>query len=117
MLRSTPSPSCCSPPRWPATSSAARPTLRSARAPRRSPRSTLEIGTVQPGRQPVETGEENPFVRIELIELVADLPLRIGRDDHLFPEPRPAGEPGLERGARPRGDREQTVLVDDPVVD
>src|SRR5687767_309021 len=71
----------------------------------------------QPAAQAIETGKENALGDVGLVELVADLPLRLGRNDQLPGKVRPFMEPSVELCARIRHQGEKGELVDDPVIE
>src|SRR3954447_21440799 len=68
---------------------------------------------LQPRAQPVEPGEQHPFGDVRLIELVANLPLELRREEHATPQIGIPLEPLVQAGGYVRHEREQRVLVDD----
>ena len=76
-----------------------------------------QIVARQPAAQAVEIGKQNTFVDVGLIELVADLPLEMRRDDDAPTELGSLPQPAIHVGGRARHQRKQRELVEDAAID
>src|SRR4051812_7504728 len=70
----------------------------------------------QPAAESVEIRKQDTLVDVRLIELVANLPFQIRRYDDAPRQLRMTASPDVHVGARARHQREERVLVEDPLV-
>ena len=75
------------------------------------------IVTLLPLAQPVQARKQDPLGDIGLVELIADLPFQVGRDDQLAPQAGMGSQPVIQACARAGHDREKGKLVHNPVID